>query len=66
MKIENFIRNLAIYFCDELGSEIKAFSEESTVFADPHGRERARQVAETKGVMLERKHPLGCSQTLRL
>ena len=70
VKIENFIHKSGlegdVYFCDELGSEIKAFSEESTVFADPHERDRARQVAETKGVMLERKHPLGYADTQAL
>lgn len=70
VKIEHFIHNSGlegdVYFCDELGSEIKAFSEESTVFPDPHERDRARQVAETKGVMLERKHPLGYADTQAL
>ena len=52
-----------VYFCDELGPEHKAFSEESTVFTDPAERDRAKQVAEAKGVTLERKQPLGYGDT---
>ena len=52
-----------VYFCDELGVEDKVFSDESTIFADSLERDRARQVAESKGVTLERRHPLGYGDT---
>ena len=62
-RIERFVdqRDLDahVYFCDELGLEHKAFSEDSRVFPDPGERDRARQIAEAKGVMLEKKQPLG-------
>ena len=48
-----------VYFCDELGHEDRIFSEGSTVFREPNERELAKQAAEAKGVILERRHPLG-------
>ena len=52
-----------VYFCDELGDEHKAFSETSLIFPDPEGRERAREIAESKGVQLVRQMPLGFRNT---
>lgn len=52
-----------VYFCDELGAEHKAFSPSSLVFPDPAERDLARQVAEAKGVELERRIPLGYKDT---
>ncbi len=52
-----------VYFCDELGDEDKVFSDASSIFLDPQERDRARQVAESKGVVLERRHPLGYGDT---
>ena len=61
--IEKFVRqrslDLHVFFCDELGPEHKAFSESSRIFPDAMERDRARQVAEAKGVVLEKKQPLG-------
>ena len=48
-----------VYFCDELGPEDRVFSEGSAVFGEPNERELAKQAAEAKGVILERRHPLG-------
>ena len=62
-RIERFIiRNgldADVYFCDELGSEDKVFSDTSRVFPEASERRYARQVAEEKGVALVRRHPLG-------
>ena len=52
-----------VYFCDELGDEDKAFSENSTIFADEAERERARSIAEAKGAQLFRRNPLGFRDT---
>ena len=69
-RVERFIHKSGlqadINFCDPLGPESKAFSERSTVFPDPIERDRARQVAESKGVTLEKKHPLGYKDTQAL
>ena len=68
--VERFIRqnNLVadVRFCDELGPEQQAFSETSAIFPDPAERDRARQVAEEKGVRLETRHPLGYGDTQAL
>lgn len=62
-RIEKFVSlrglNALVYFCDELGSEHKAFSTESIIFPDPSERDRAKQLAEAKGVLLEKRQPLG-------
>ena len=62
-RVERFIEQsglvIDVYFCDELGSEHKAFSEDSTVFPDPNTRDRAKQIAEATGMLLERRQPLG-------
>ena len=55
-----------VYCCDELGPEDRAFSEASTIFADVAERDRARQLAESKGVLLERRQPLGYSDSQAL
>ena len=52
-----------VYLCDELGDEDRVFWEESTFFGNPEERDRARQIAESKGVVLERRHPLGYGDT---
>ena len=66
-RIERFIENshleAYVYFCDELGSEHKAFSDASLIFPDADERVRARQIAESKGVMLEKRNPLGYRDT---
>ena len=66
-QVERFIRESGleadVYFCDELGPEDKAFSEESRVFPDPDERDRARQAAEGKGIALEKRQPLGYGDT---
>ena len=66
-RIERFIERNGldgdVYFCDELGPEDQAFSEMSTVFQDPGERDRARQVAEAKGAMLEKRNLLGYGDT---
>ena len=65
--VERFIEqhglDADVYFCEELGPEHKAFSETSTIFPDPVERDKARQVAESKGMMLERAYPLGYKDT---
>ena len=50
-------------FVDELGDEGKAFSENSPIFVDEAERERARSLAEAKGVQLFRRNPLGFRDT---
>ena len=69
-RVERFVEqsglDIHIYFCDELGSEHKTFSEDSTILPDPNTRERAKQIAETKGVILERRQPLGYGNTQAL
>ena len=52
-----------VYFCDELGPEHEAFSETSAIFPDATERQLAKQVAESKGILLEQKHPLGYQGT---
>lgn len=54
------------YICDELGEDCKAFSNTSRVFSDERERERAKQIAEAKGVYLEKHHPLGFKDTQAL
>ena len=62
-RIERFIErnnlDATVYFCDELGDEHRAFADTSEVFPDRRERERARQIAETKGVTIEKRQPLG-------
>ena len=66
-RIERFVdqNNLDahVYFCDELGPEDQVFSEESRIFPASGERDVARQIAESKGVMIQRKHPLGYGNT---
>ena len=66
-QVETFIRESSleadVYFCDELGTEHKAFSDSSSIFPDPVERDLARQIAEIKGVALEQRHPLGYRDT---
>ena len=61
--IERFIGQCGleadVYFCDELGPEHQAFSGTSIIFPNADERDRAKQVAEGKGVMLENRTPLG-------
>ena len=69
-RIERFIKQRRleadVHFCDEFGPEHKAFPEESRLFHDPSERGRAKQIAETKGVALEPKQPLGYKDTQSL
>ena len=62
-RIERFIArhelDADVYFCEELGNEHMAFSEQSAVFADRRELEAAKQVAESVGVKLEPRIPLG-------
>ena len=66
-RVEQFIEqnglDAYIHFCDELGPEDQAFSERSAIFSNPAERESARQVAEAKGVVLEKRIPLGYGDT---
>lgn len=66
-RIERFISQSRleadVYFCDELGTEHRVFSDDSLIFPDALERKRARHVAEAKGVMLEKRHPLGYGDT---
>ena len=50
-----------VYFCDELGEEDRAFSDNSALFPDPNDREYARAIAE--GVLLVPRAPLGFRNT---
>ena len=52
-----------VYFCDELGDDDRAFSDDSALFPDPTDRERARAIAEAKGVLLVPRTPLGFRDT---
>ena len=52
-----------VYFCDELGPEHKAFSESASIFQNASEREKAREIAESKGLTLERRFPLGYRDT---
>ena len=66
-RLENFIsrNDLAadVYFCDELGTEDSVFSETSRVFVEPNSRSHAKHVAESKGIQLQPRHPLGYGNT---
>ena len=68
--IRRFVRqnglDADVYFCDQWGLEHQVFSEMSTVFPDPAERERAKQIAESKGLALEDRHPLGYKDTQAL
>ena len=63
MRIEKFIDrhelDADVYFCEELGKEHMVFSEDSAVFSDARDRESARQLAESVGMKLEARMPLG-------
>ncbi len=65
--IEHFVEQAGIeadvYFCDELGPEHRAFSESSSIFPEVAERDLARQIAESRGVALERRFPLGYQDT---
>lgn len=69
-RVERFIEreglDADVYICDELGEECKAFSDASRAFSDERERERAKQIAEAKGVYLEKHHPLGYKDTQAL
>ncbi len=62
-KIQRFIEEnnveADVHFCDELGDEDRFFSPTSCTFPDPFQRARAQEIAETKGVRLEPRIPLG-------
>ena len=62
-RIERFIQTSGldahVYFCDELGPEHLPFASESMVFPDDTDRQIARQIAESVGVKLQRRQPLG-------
>ena len=68
--IQDFVKRNSldadVYFCDELGPEDKAFAEASSVFTDAAELNRAKQVAESKGIILEKKYPLGYKDTQAL
>ena len=69
-KIQSFIEqselDAKVYFCDPFGDEHRAFSETSRAFLNPAERERAREIAEDKGVQLDNKQPLGYGNTQSL
>lgn len=62
-RINEFIHSndldAVVHFCDTLGEEYMAFSVRSRVFPNPSDRDRAKDVAEQKGVALYSEHPLG-------
>ena len=66
-RIERFMEQSGleadVHFCDSLGAEDQAFSEQSAIFPDRSEREAAKQVAEAKGVMLVGKNSLGYGGT---
>ena len=66
-RIERFVRENGleadVYLCDELGIEDRAFSESSKVFPTPEEREHAKQIAESSGIRLDKKYPLGYGNT---
>ena len=66
-RIERFVKrnglSVSVYFCDELGSEDRVFSEDSRIFPDLAERSRAQEIAEANGAKLERRHPLGYDRT---
>ena len=61
--IESNELNGLVYFCDELGDEHRVFSDTCAIFPDANERDRARAVAEAKGVQLFRRFPLGFRDT---
>lgn len=69
-RITEFIHNnnldAVVHFCDPLGEEYMAFSNRSRIFPNPIDRNRARDVAEQKGVALFSDHPLGYQDTQAL
>ena len=69
-RIAEFIRtnnlDAIVHFCDPLGEEYMAFSDRSRIFPNPNDRERAKDVAEQKGVALFSEHPLGYQNTQAL
>ena len=69
-QVQNFIEenglDAKVYFCDPFGDEHRAFSETSRAFPTPPERERAREIAEDKGVQLDNKQPLGYGDTQSL
>ena len=62
-RISEFIHSndldAVVHFCDPLGDEYMAFSVRSRIFPNPSDRDRAKDVAEQKGVALYSEHPLG-------
>ena len=69
-RITEFMRthdlDAVVHFCDNLGEEYMAFSDRSRIFPNPIDRERAKDVAEQKGVALFSDHPLGYQNTQAL
>ncbi len=69
-RIDRFIErnglDAHVYFCDELGAEHLPFSSESIVFPDRTERQMARQIAESVGVKLQRRQPLGYGEMAAL
>lgn len=51
--------NIEIYMCDILNDSNRCFTNESLIFEDATIKQRAREVAQTYGVKLQRKQPLG-------
>jgi len=61
--IESIGVNVSVHFCDQYGDEDRAFSSESKMFLNESERTEARNVAESFGLRLEQKHPLGYGGT---
>ena len=62
-RVERFIArcklDAVVYICEELGSEHKAFSPQSRMFSFEAERTAAKEIAESIGIKLDRRQPLG-------
>lgn len=55
--------NVVVHFCDQFGEEHMAFAKGSGTFGSDDERREARNMAESFGLRLEQKHPLGFGGT---
>ena len=60
------ITQVNVHFCDSFDRSDACFSDQSKVFTDQHERLRAREIAESKGVILCKPAPLGYSDSQAL
>jgi len=61
--IDEFGIDVTVHFCDQFSDEHKAFAPDAGIFLDETERNEARNVAESFGLKLEKKHPLGYGGT---